>query len=50
MLVNGRKKTSSASRETSVAYGHKLGYVVGFYCLDGSTQEENQGWDAEDNF
>jgi hypothetical protein len=36
--------------EEFVAYGHKLGYLVGFYCLDGFTQDENQGWDAEYNF
>jgi hypothetical protein len=33
-----------------VAYGHKLGYLTGFYCLDGFTQDENQGWDAGYNF
>jgi len=33
-----------------VAYGHKLGYLVGVYCLDGFTEAENQGWDKDYNF
>jgi hypothetical protein len=33
-----------------VAYGHKLGYLVGVYCLDGFSESENQGWDQEYNF
>jgi hypothetical protein len=32
-----------------VEYGHKLGYLVSFYCLDGYTADENQGWDADYN-
>ncbi len=32
-----------------VDYGHKLGYLVGVYCLDGYTQEQNQGWDKDYN-
>ncbi|MFC5861827.1 hypothetical protein ACFPT7_05950 [Acidicapsa dinghuensis] len=33
-----------------VNYGHKLGYLVSVYCLDGYTAEQNQGWDADYNF
>jgi hypothetical protein len=33
-----------------VDYGHRMGYFVGFYCLDGFTDSENQGWDKEYNF
>ena len=33
-----------------VAYGHKMGYLVGVYCLDGFTDADNQGWDPEYNF
>jgi len=33
-----------------VDYGHRLGYFVGVYCLDGYTQSENQGWDKDYNF
>jgi hypothetical protein len=33
-----------------VDYGHRLGYFVGFYCLDGYTEAENKGWDKDYNF
>jgi hypothetical protein len=33
-----------------VSYGHRMGYFVSFYCLDGYTEEENKGWDKEYNF
>ena len=33
-----------------VDYGHRLGYLVSFYCLDGYSESENQGWDKEYNF
>jgi len=33
-----------------VDYGHKMGYLVGVYCLDGFTEEQNQGWDKDYNF
>jgi hypothetical protein len=33
-----------------IDYGHKLGYLVSVYCLDGFTADENQGWDADYNF
>ena len=32
-----------------VRYGHRLGYFVSFYCLDGFTDSNNQGWEAEYN-
>lgn len=32
-----------------IAYGHKLGYLVGVYCLDGFTEADNQGWDKDYN-
>jgi len=32
-----------------VDYGHGLGYLVSFYCLDGYTDSENQGWDKDYN-
>jgi hypothetical protein len=33
-----------------VNYGHRLGYFVSVYCLDGYTAAENQGWDKDYNF
>ena len=33
-----------------VDYGHRLGYFVGVYCLDGYTDAENKGWDKDYNF
>ena len=33
-----------------VDYGHRLGYFVGVYCLDGYTEAENKGWDKDYNF
>lgn len=33
-----------------VRYGHGLGYLMGFYCLDDFTAAENQGWEDEYNF
>jgi hypothetical protein len=33
-----------------VDYGHRLGYFVSVYCLDGYTEAENQGWDKDYNF
>jgi hypothetical protein len=33
-----------------VDYGHRLGYFVGFYCLNGYTASEDQGWDKDYNF
>lgn len=32
-----------------VDFGHKMGYLVGVYCLDGYTAEQNQGWDKDYN-
>ena len=33
-----------------VDYAHHLGYFMSFYCLDGFTEAENQGWDKDYNF
>jgi len=33
-----------------IDYGHRMGYFVGVYCLDGYTEAENQGWDKDYNF
>jgi hypothetical protein len=33
-----------------VDHGHKLGYFVSFYSVNGFTESENQGWTAEFNF
>jgi hypothetical protein len=41
---------SEARLKQFVDYGHRLGYFVGFYCLDGYTEAENQGWDKDYNF
>ena len=41
---------SEARLKRFVDYGHGLGYLVGFYCLDGYTDSENQGWDKDYNF
>jgi hypothetical protein len=30
--------------------GHRMGYMVGLYALDGYTEAENQGWDKDYNF
>ncbi|HEX4068043.1 MAG TPA: hypothetical protein VHZ09_18635 [Acidobacteriaceae bacterium] len=32
-----------------VNYGHTMGYLVGVYCLDGYTPDQNQGWDKDYN-
>jgi hypothetical protein len=43
-------KASEERLRKFVNYGHRLGYFVSFYCLDGFDAAENQGWDAEYNF
>jgi hypothetical protein len=43
-------KTSEARLKKFVDYGHRLGYFVGVYCLNGYTESENQGWDKDYNF
>jgi hypothetical protein len=42
-------KENDARLRKLVEYGHRMGYFVSFYCLDGYTQEENQGWDKDYN-
>jgi hypothetical protein len=39
-----------ARLKSIVQYGHQLGYLMSFYCLDGFTTSENQGWEDEYNF
>jgi len=41
---------SEARLKKFVDYGHRLGYFVAVYCLDGYTAAENQGWDKDYNF
>jgi hypothetical protein len=43
-------KASEARMKKFVDYGHRLGYFVSFYCLDGYTAAEDQGWDKSYNF
>jgi hypothetical protein len=43
-------KDSEAKMKKFVDYGHRLGYFVSFYCLNGYTASEDQGWDAGYNF
>jgi len=43
-------KEQEARLKSIVGYGHRLGYLMSFYCLDGFTPDENQGWEAEYNF
>ena len=43
-------KASEAKMKKFVDYGHRLGYFVSFYCLDGYTAAEDQGWDKSYNF
>lgn len=42
--------SADARLKQFVQYGHRLGYFVGVYCLDGYTEAENQGWDKDYNF
>jgi hypothetical protein len=43
-------KESEARMKKFVDYGHRLGYLVSLYCLDGFTAADNQGWDLPYNF
>lgn len=43
-------KASEARLKKFVDYGHRLGYFVGVYCLNGYTEAEDQGWDKGYNF
>ena len=43
-------KESEERLKKFVDYGHRMGYFVSFYCLDGFTEAENQGWDQSYNF
>ncbi len=39
-----------ARLKSFIDYGHKMGYFVSVYCLNGYTAEQNQGWDKDYNF
>jgi hypothetical protein len=43
-------KEQETRLKSIVNYGHRLGYLVSFYCLDGHTSSENQGWEDQYNF
>ena len=43
-------KASEAKMKKFVDIGHRLGYFVSFFCLDGYTPAEDQGWDKSYNF
>jgi hypothetical protein len=43
-------KEEDARLRKFVDYGHRMGYFVSMYCLDGYTAVENQGWDKDYNF
>ncbi len=43
-------KDKQARLEKFVNYAHGLGYFISFYCLDGYSAAENQGWDKDYNF
>ena len=47
---NDWNAASEARLKKFVDYGHSLGYLVGFYAINGWTEQENQGWTAEFNF
>jgi len=43
-------KASEARLKKFVDYGHRMGYFVAFYCLDGFTEAQDMGWDKGYNF
>jgi hypothetical protein len=43
-------KEKEARLRKFVEYGHRMGYFMSMYCLDGYTAAENQGWDKDYNF
>lgn len=44
------KPATEARVKKFVDYGHRLGYLVGFYSINGFSDDQNQGWTAEFNF
>jgi len=42
--------TAEARVKRIVDYGHSLGYLVGFYSINGFSDDQNQGWTPEFNF
>jgi hypothetical protein len=47
---NDWNAAAEARMKKFVEHGHSLGYLVGFYSINGFTDQENQGWTAEFNF
>ncbi|MCU1324126.1 MAG: hypothetical protein JWM43_3775 [Acidobacteriaceae bacterium] len=43
-------KDQVARLQSIVSYGHRLGYWMSLYCLDGFTADKHQGWEDEYNF
>jgi hypothetical protein len=43
-------KASEERLKKFVNYGHRQGYFVSFYCLDGFSADESLGWDKDYNF
>jgi hypothetical protein len=43
-------KASEERLKKFVNYGHRQGYFVSFYCLDGFSADEDKGWDKSYNF
>ena len=43
-------KASDDRLKKFIDYGHRMGYLVGVYSLDGYSEAENQGWDKDYNF
>ncbi len=48
--ANDWNSKAEARVKKFVDYGHSLGYLVGFYSINGFTEDQNQGWTAEFNF
>ncbi len=48
--ANDWNAAAAARVKKFVDYGHSLGYLVGFYSINGFTEQQNQGWTAEFNF
>jgi hypothetical protein len=47
---NDWNASTEARLKKFVEYGHRLGYLVSFYEVNGFTDDQNQGWTAEFNF
>jgi hypothetical protein len=47
---NDWSAAAEARLKKFVEYGHRLGYLVSFYSINGFTDKQNQGWTQEFNF